>query len=86
MFQNKNIQKHLVMTLGGVIGVISIGAILTIAALDTTKEIPDNDIGTIGYALSKIIQGDWKNNSVVNQSKQLGGVNGEQFLRMTSTY
>ena len=74
------------MTLGGVIGVISIGAIITIAALNTAQEIPDSELGTIGYALSGIIHGDWQNSSLVKQSKQLGGVNGEQFLRMTSTY
>lgn len=43
MFQNKNTHKRLAMTLGGIIGAISIGTIITIATLDTTKEIPDND-------------------------------------------
>ena len=86
MFQNKNTHKRLAMTLGGIIGAISIGTIITIATLDTTQEIPDSEIGTIGYALHQIIDGDWQNSSTVRQSKQLGGVNGEQFLRMTSTY
>lgn len=60
------------MTLGGIIGVMSIGTIITIATLDTTQEIPDGEVGTIGYALKKIIGVNWQSDVNVLQSRQLG--------------
>jgi hypothetical protein len=58
---------------------------MTFAVFDTTQEIPDTDTGTIGYALSKIIAGNWQTGSGVQRSKQLGGVDGEKYLRLTGT-
>ena len=72
MFQNKNTHKRLAMALGGIIGAISIGTIITIATLNTAQEIPDSEVGTIGYALQKIIGLNWQSDANVLQSRQLG--------------
>lgn len=73
------------MVFGSIVGITSVGLIATFALLDANQEIPDTETGTIGYALKKIIGVNWQSDANVLQSRQLGGVDGGKYLRLSGT-